>query len=275
MKAIKVENLQFAYEADQLVIDDVSFNIEQGTYTTIIGHNGSGKSTIAKIIMGLLERKSGEIEVNGLPLDIQHIDEIRRNVGIVFQNPDNQFIGATVRDDIAFGLENRCVPKEEMDEIIYKYAKLVNMEDYLDSEPQKLSGGQKQRVAIAGILAMKPNIIIFDEASSMLDPQGKKEIMEVITNLHQQQKMTIISITHDIEEVAYSDYVIVLDQGKKVLEGKPEDVLTKDKQLVAMQLDIPFSLKMTKLLQGKNIKLKNAITMEGLVEEICQYNLNN
>lgn len=270
MKKIEVKNCTYSYDNDRNAVENISFSVEEGSYTTIIGHNGSGKSTIAKLLIGLLEMKSGEIKIDDLLLNEKNIYEIREKIGIVFQNPDNQFIGATVADDIAFGLENHLVESESMDEIIQMFAKRVNMLDYLDAQPQNLSGGQKQRVAIAGVLAMKPDIIIFDEATSMLDPKGKAEINALIHELNQKTKMTILSITHDIEEVASSDYVIVLDKGKVVMEGKPEEVLIHEQELIDMKLDIPFSLKVRNELKKHGIDLQKTLTLEGLVDELCQ-----
>lgn len=272
MNVVEVKDLTFSYDESNLVVDHVSFNVPKGTYTTIIGHNGSGKSTIAKLLLGLLEKKSGDIKIEGMDLTVENLMKIRNKIGIVFQNPDNQFIGSTVRDDIAFGLENHCVETSKMDEIIETFAARVKMTDYLDSEPGKLSGGQKQRVAIAGVMAMNPDIIIFDEATSMLDPQGKDEIKKVIMNLHRETEITIISITHDIEEVAKSDYVIVLDKGKISMEGKPSECLVKEKELTSIQLDIPFGVKMANALIKEGIKVDKRITMEGMVEQLWQLN---
>lgn len=273
MEFIEVKNLHFHYDSESHAVNDVSFGIPKGSYTTIIGHNGSGKSTIAKLLVGLLELESGEIYVDGLLLNLETINAIRNKVGIVFQNPDNQFIGSTVRDDIAFGLENRCVKPEDMEDIIVNYASKVNMESYLDSEPTKLSGGQKQRVAIAGVLAMHPEIIIFDESTSMLDPQGKEDINKVIRQLHTDQNLTIISITHDIEEVSKSDYVIVMNQGKVAKVGKPSEVLLDEAFLTGMQLDIPFAVKLCYLLKEKGVEVPLTIDVERLKEELCQLNL--
>ncbi len=270
MGIIEVKNLSFAYDESAKTIDEVSFSIEEGTYTTIIGHNGSGKSTIAKLIAGLLEKASGSIMVDGMELNVENLNKIRSDIGIVFQNPDNQFIGSTVRDDIAFGLENHCVPQEEMDQIIEENAALVGMTKYLNQEPTRLSGGQKQRVAIAGVLAMKPKILIFDEATSMLDPQGKDEIKRVITELHGESKLTILSITHDIDEVAKSDYVIAMDGGHVAITGTPKEVFKDPEKLKKMKLDVPFSLKLSEELQACGLHVSSNITQEGLVEELCQ-----
>ena len=184
MSLIEVKNLDFSYNETKKVIKNISFDIKKGDYVTIIGHNGSGKSTLARLLIGLLEAKSGSIKIDGLELNEENVYKIREKIGIVFQNPDNQFIGSTVRDDIAFGLENHMIPQGDMDDIINKYAKEVGLEEFLDKEPTALSGGQKQRVAIAGVLAMNPDIIIFDEATSMLDPRGKKDIKDIMRKLH-------------------------------------------------------------------------------------------
>lgn len=270
MAKIKFEHVSYSYDHEVNAIDDISFSIEAGSYTTIIGHNGSGKSTIAKLMIDLLERDHGDIYIDGLELNNDTLFEIRDKIGIVFQNPDNQFIGATVADDIAFGLENHQVESSKMQEIIDRFAAKVNMTKYMQSEPTKLSGGQKQRVAIAGVLAMAPSILIFDEATSMLDPQGKAEINHLIQEIHEEHKLTIISITHDIEEAAHADHVIVLDAGKVVMQGKPEDILKEEQKLIDLRLDIPFSMKFLKALKKEHVNIDNCITMERLVDELCQ-----
>ncbi len=270
---IEVKDLSFEYDEGLKTIDHISFQIEKGTYTTILGHNGSGKSTIAKLLMGLLEKKSGEIIVGGIPLTEENLYKVREQIGIVFQNPDNQFIGTTVRDDIAFGLENNCVEPTLMDDIINEYAKKVNMLDFLDHEPSTLSGGQKQRVAIAGILAMSPSIIILDEATSMLDPKGKSEINALVSQLNKDKNITILSITHDIEEAAMSDYVVLLSGGKIIDTGKPEEVLMNKRQIESLKLDIPFAYKISKGLQNLGIQVNSHINKEKLVEELCQLHL--
>ena len=271
--AVDINNLSFEYEEGAKTIDQISFSVPKGSYTVVLGHNGSGKSTIAKLIIGLLEPKTGDITVDGIHLDEEHLYDVREKVGIVFQNPDNQFIGSTVRDDIAFGLENLCVPTEAMEDIIQTYAKKVNMTEFLDHEPTKLSGGQKQRVAIAGILAMHPSIIILDEATSMLDPRGKIEINNLVHELNQTQNMTILSITHDIEEAALSDHVILLDNGHIIDEGTPEKVLTQKKELERIGLDVPFAYKISKKLHDSGYPIKPIINKEKLVKELCQLNL--
>ena len=249
------------------IFNDVSLSIPQGKYVTIVGHNGSGKSTIAKCIIGLLQTSQGEIIVDGLTLNNENIDAIRSKVGLVFQNPDNQFIGSTVKDDIAFGLENHRVDPKLMDEIIDRFAKAVNMSDYLNFEPTKLSGGQKQRVAIAGALSMTPKILILDEATSMLDPKGKSEVNDLVKQLHSQTNMTIISITHDIEEAYQSDIVYVMNEGRIIEFGDPKDILAKEVLLKSIKLDIPFALKFKFALNKVGIIVDDS-SLEGMVKEL-------
>lgn len=274
MDKIKVEQLTFSYDGEHNAVENVSFQIEAGSYTTIVGHNGSGKSTIAKLLIGLLEKGNGAIYIDQIELTIDSVYDIRNKVGIVFQNPDNQFIGATVADDIAFGLENHQVPTEKMQDIIERYAEKVNMRKYLNSEPTRLSGGQKQRVAIAGVLAMQPEILIFDESTSMLDPQGKAEINALIQEIHQESNITIISITHDIEEVATADHVIVMDRGHVVMDGKPDDILLHEQKLLDLQLDIPFALKFRNAIKKQQVEISACTTIDKVVEELCQLRSN-
>lgn len=268
--AIEVSNLSFSYTEEGNTIQDVSFSIPKGSYTTIIGHNGSGKSTIAKLIIGLLKAQSGTIRILGTELTPETVYDLRSHVGIVFQNPDNQFIGSTVADDIAFGLENHCVPQEDMQALIEKSAASVGMADFLQAEPTHLSGGQKQRVAIAGILAMTPDIIIFDESTSMLDPQGKASINAQIKRLHDEKNITILSITHDMEEVAQSQHVIVLNHGVVEMEGTPKEVFAQEAMLKKMQLDIPFALKFSKAMQKEGFSSIHALTLDEVVNQLCQ-----
>lgn len=271
-KIIEIKNLSFEYSKGAKTIDNVSLDIFKGEYVAILGHNGSGKSTIAKLLIGLLEKSSGSIKINNIELTLENLYKVRENVGIVFQNPDNQFIGATVRDDIAFGLENTCVPQEEMDEIINNFSKKVGMESFLDHEPTKLSGGQKQRVAIAGILAMNPKIIILDEATSMLDPMGRREINTLVKELNKEKDITIISITHDIEEAKNTDRVIILEKGKVVANGSPKNILSNESNLIRYELDIPFSLKVANGLNRLGINVNKTLDMEELIKELCQLN---
>lgn len=255
---VKVKNLKFAYKDDNSVIKDVSLSINKGEFVCILGHNGSGKSTLAKLLVGLLKADSGEIYINGKLLTEDSVDELRAEIGIVFQNPDNQFVGVTVKDDIAFGLENRRYAREDMLKLIDEFSKLVGMEKFLEANPETLSGGEKQRVAIAGILAYNPNIIIFDEATSMLDPRGIREVNEVINSLKGQK--TIIAITHNLREAINADRIIVMNDGKIVLDGKPEEVFKEKEILKQAKLDILESMKLIELIEdAKDLKYKKEI----------------
>ena len=271
MKLIEVNNLTFSYDKKVNVIDGVSFCVESGKYISIIGHNGSGKSTFAKLLIGLLEAQSGEIKAFGLEMNPKNVHEIRRKIGIVFQNPDNQFVGTTVRDDIAFGLENRCIPTEQMEGIIDEFSRKVHMENFLDKEPEYLSGGQKQRVAIAGVLALAPEVIIFDEATSMLDPRGKREVRESIEEMRKENpNLSILAITHDLEEAFVSDEIIVLKEGKVVASGTPEKLLEKPEIFDNTGLDLPFKNKLLKELEEQGIKVATTESIERIVEELCR-----
>ena len=270
MAILEVKDLVYSYDGVKNAVDSVSFEINSGDYVTIIGHNGSGKSTLAKLMAGLIEAKQGKIVIDGLDLNQENISKIREKLGIVFQNPDNQFIGSTVKDDIAFGLENHKVPTEKMQAIIEEYARRAGLEKFLDKEPTAMSGGQKQRVAIAGVLAMHPNIIIFDEATSMLDPKGKEDIKALINELHKDKDFTIISITHDIEEVLHSDDCIVMNKGKVFDHDNPEKIFSDSEKLRKIDLDIPFDLKIVEEFKNYGLKLKSK-TQSEMVKELWQY----
>ncbi len=267
--ALEVINLSYSYDRTTEVLNNVSFNVKAGTYVSVIGHNGSGKSTLAKLIAGILDlRKSSTIKIFGESINSEAFNNERPDIGIVFQNPDNQFIGATVRDDIAFGLENKRVAQKDMDAIIDEYAAKVGMSEYLDKEPVNLSGGQKQRVAIAGVLAMKPRILLLDEATAMLDPKGKREIKEIVLELRKEiPDLTIISITHDIEETLNSDEIIVMNEGRIVLQGPPEEIYKKHETLTNIRLDLPFIFKIKLALaqEGINVESNN---IDALLEEL-------
>lgn len=267
--AVEIKNLSFRYGVNfPKAVDDVSFTINEGEYVTIIGHNGSGKSTLSKILIGILTAKEGEIKIFGNKVTDSNIEQIRKFLGIVFQNPDNQFIGSTVEADIAFGLENKRVDPTKMPEIILESAKKVGMEDALKKEPLNLSGGQKQRVAIASTLALDPDIMIFDEATSMLDPKGKREIKEIMVQLRGTK--TIISITHDMDEILNADKVVVLDHGKLVKMGKPLEIVGDKDFLRSIQLDIPFVALVREELEKKGLVVPNTQNMDELVNEICE-----
>ena len=270
--AVEVKNLNFSYEKDVPTIKNVSFNIKKGEYVALIGHNGSGKSTLSKLLCYLLPADSGEIYLDGIEVNEKNTKLIRKNIGIVFQNPDNQFIGSTVEDDIAFGLENRNIPREEMKRLVHEYAKKVNMDKYLRKSPDELSGGQKQRVAIAGILALGLKIIIFDEATSMLDPEGVEDIKRLIMDMKKADpELTFISITHDIEEAYISDRVIILNHGEIYLDGTPEEVFKDKNKVESIGLDIPFVMKIKAALKEKNVQIPAEIrTIEELSDYLCK-----
>lgn len=239
---IKVSNLSFSYNANDEALKNLSLEIPKGSWVSILGHNGSGKSTLSKCLVGLLTPTQGDIHIDSMLLNDENLPKIRRMIGIVFQNPDNQFVGVTVKHDIAFGLENQCIPHDEMAEKIKHYAELVGMTEFLDKEPHQLSGGQKQRVAIAGALAMEQDILILDEATSMLDPEGTEEIVGLIKRLNKELGKTIITITHDLSFAAQSDYLIVLKDGQIILEGTPKKVFAEEELLKSSHLELPFGL---------------------------------
>ena len=252
MDIIQMKNVSFSYQQDQPVLDGINLNIKKGEWVTILGHNGSGKSTLSKLLIGLLKPSQGEIIIDNITLSRETVHEARKHIGIVFQNPDNQFVGVTVRDDIAFGLENLQVPRNEMVERIDKYAHKVHMAEYLNKEPHNLSGGQKQRVAIAGILAMQTDIIIFDEATSMLDPKGRRMILDYMSQLNK-EGVTIITITHDMKEAVLSDRIVVLKKGKIIKVDKAKSVLKDQETLEKSNLELLLPLKVLNYLEKENI----------------------
>lgn len=271
-KIASIEHLSYSYDDERLALEDVSFSLSEGKRYALIGHNGSGKSTLAKCLMGLTDRFEGRITIFGFELSRKTIRDIRSRVGIVFQNPDNQFVGSTVADDIAFGLENKRVPREEMQSLIEHFSKEAGMEGLLDREPSSLSGGQKQRVAIAGVLAMGPDLIILDEATSMLDPRGKREILSLIRKLQNENpKLTILSITHDVEEAAQSDEVLVLNEGKLVLQGTPDEVFSRREELHALHLGLPFFYELRHALALEGIAVSESVKdLDGLEDFLCR-----
>jgi energy-coupling factor transport system ATP-binding protein len=267
---VSLKNISFKYDSQEhFALQNVSFDIYEGEWLAIVGHNGSGKSTMAKLLNGLQFPQEGEITVCGISLNSDTIWEIRRQLGMVFQNPDNQFVGTTVQDDVAFGLENNGVPRDDMVQRVEDSLKQVKMDHFLNQEPHHLSGGQKQRVAIAGVLALRPAIIILDEATSMLDPRGREEVLQTVRNLKRDNSLTVISITHDLEEAAKADRIIVMNQGSVYREGTPEEIFSLDDELVALGLDIPFSVKLSKSFRKRGFDIsKHYLTEEELVKEL-------
>ena len=270
---IEIKNLKFKYNQDQTsyTLNDVSFHVKRGEWLSIVGHNGSGKSTTARLIDGLLVAESGQIIVDGQELTEENVWDIRDKIGMVFQNPDNQFVGATVEDDVAFGLENKGLSYEEMVSRVQEALSFVGMTEFKDREPARLSGGQKQRVAIAGIVAMRPSILILDEATSMLDPEGRQELIQSIKAIRQQYGMTVLSITHDLDEIAMSDRVLVLKKGKVESISSPRELFSRGSELVNLGLDIPFSALLTQKLRNQGlIDCEDYLTEKELVEQLWE-----
>ena len=257
MSIIEIKDLKFRYSSEDRAVNGVSLNIEENEFVCVLGHNGSGKSTLAKLMVGPLKAQQGTIKIKGIELTEETIDDLRHHIGIVFQNPDNQFVGVTVKDDIAFGLENRNFESQIIKEKVLEYSKKVSMENFLEHNPEQLSGGEKQRVAIAGVLAINPEIIIFDEATAMLDPKGVREVIDIVNELKQYK--TVISITHNLNEAKYADRVIVMHQGKIVLNDKPEEVFKHVDILKLSNLDILESMKLIELIEDSNIRGKEEI----------------
>ena len=265
---IKIENLNYKYaHQNKLTLNDLTLQVPAGQWLAIVGENGSGKSTLARLIDGLLETPSKTIWVDGLEVNTENIATIHQKIGFVFQNPDNQFVGATVAADVAFGLENRQVSSSEMPKVIEQALTLVKMQAFRDRAPEQLSGGQKQRVAIAGALALKPQLLILDEATSMLDPEGRKDVLTQLAKLRDQGELTIISITHDPDEVALADQVAVLDQGKIVKQASPAVVLNDQSLIQRIGLVQPFSLMLRDQLKARGIKVPTNYLGKGALYE--------
>lgn len=271
MPIITAENVSFSYDKQKKVIDGISLSIEKGEYVAVIGKNGSGKSTLAKLFNGLLRADEGDIIVDGLSAsDKKNLFEIRKKAGVVFQNPDNQLVASIVEDDIVFGPENIGLDRKEIKKRIDFALSAVGMEEYRYASPERLSGGQKQRVAIAGVLALKPDILILDEATSMLDPQGRKEILEVVKRLNKEQGVTVIAITHYMEETLDADRVIIIDGGKVALTGTPAQIFSDVKLIKGYGLELPLAAYIADKIKEKGILLGSTVmTKEDLAEAIC------
>ncbi|HJA73288.1 MAG TPA: energy-coupling factor transporter ATPase [Candidatus Limosilactobacillus faecipullorum] len=265
---IKIENLNFKYaHQDKKTLDNLNLQVPAGQWLAVVGKNGSGKSTLARLIDGLLETPQKTIWVDGLEVNAENIAKIHQKIGFVFQNPDNQFVGTTVAADVAFGLENRQASSKEMPKIIEHTLALVKMQAFRDRSPEQLSGGQKQRVAIAGALALKPQLLILDEATSMLDPEGRKDVLELLARLRDQGQLTIVSVTHDPDEVALSDQVAVLDQGRIIKKASPSEVLNDQNLIQKVGLVQPFSLVLRDQLRARGIKVPTDYLEKGALRE--------
>ncbi|MFW3612039.1 energy-coupling factor transporter ATPase [Staphylococcus caprae] len=265
MNIIEFKNVSFQYQSDSaFTLNNVSFSVPIGKWTSIVGHNGSGKSTIAKLMVGIEEAYEGQILFKNEKIDNSNIHKIRKQIGIVFQNPDNQFVGSIVKFDVAFGLENHEVPHDEMHIKVDKALSEVDMLNKADYEPHSLSGGQKQRVAIAGVLALNPSVIILDEATTMLDPDAKVSLLKLVREVKEDNEVTIISITHDLDEAMEADHVIVMNKGTVFKQGSPEEIFKYTDELTSIGLDLPFSMKMNQLLGFDS----SFVTYEGLVKRL-------
>jgi len=265
---IEVNQIEFSYQEDTTpALKDVSFSIEKGEWIAIVGHNGSGKSTLAKAINGLHLPQKGTVTVGGMKLSEESVWDIRRMVGMVFQNPDNQFVGATVEDDVAFGLENQGIERSEMQRRVQDALEKVKMQDFATREPARLSGGQKQRVAIAGVVALRPDIIILDEATSMLDPEGRDDVIATIHEIKEESDLTVISITHDIDEAASANRILVMREGELYQEGAPEEIFSAGPELVSLGLDLPFPEKLKSALKARGVNVPTTyLDEEGMMD---------
>ncbi|MBF2445649.1 energy-coupling factor ABC transporter ATP-binding protein [Listeria welshimeri] len=274
---VRLEHVFYKYEdAEKYAVKDVTISAEKGEWVALVGHNGSGKSTIAKLLNGLLFPEEGLIKIGHFVLSEKNIWEIRRQVGMVFQNPDNQFVGATVQDDVAFGLENHGVPHDTMVKRVESALNEVGMQSYALHEPARLSGGQKQRVAIAGVLALRPDVIILDEATSMLDPRGRAEVMETIRIMREQEDITVISITHDLDEVLFADRVIVMNNGEIHSEGTPQEIFQQADAMREIGLGVPFIIELQEKLVAGGFETESTVLSEGaLLDQLWKLNSNN
>lgn len=274
---VRLEHVFYKYEdTEKYAVKDVSISAQKGEWVALVGHNGSGKSTIAKLLNGLLFPEDGLIKIGHFVLSEKNIWDIRRQVGMVFQNPDNQFVGATVQDDVAFGLENHGVPHDTMVERVESALNEVGMQSYALHEPARLSGGQKQRVAIAGVLALQPDVIILDEATSMLDPRGRAEVMETIRIMREQEDINVISITHDLDEVLFADRVIVMNNGEVHSEGTPQEIFEQADAMREIGLGVPFIIELQEKLVAGGFETGSTVLSEGaLLDQLWKLNSNN
>ena len=272
MNQISVNGVSFSYDKKTDAIKNLTFSVEKGDYIAVIGHNGSGKSTLARLLNGLLKPDQGEVIVDGLLVgDKKTLFEVRKRVGVVFQNPDNQLVASIVEDDVAFGPENLGVPRKEIAERIDFALSAVGMQEFRKSTPSRLSGGQKQRIAIAGVLALKPDVLILDESTAMLDPKGRKEVLSVVKQLNKEQGVTVIAITHYMEEVTDADRVLVMDDGKLVMDGTPAQIFARADEIKALGLELPLARYIADKLIKKGLELpQNILTEQELEEALCK-----
>ena len=272
MEAVRFDNVKFSYEQeDEYAVNGVTLSVAEGEFVAVLGRNGSGKSTLAKLINALLVPTSGKVTVFGMDTsDPKQTFEIRKSAGMVFQNPDNQTVASVVEDDVAFGPENIGVPREEIGKRIDFALDAVGMQAFRQATPSRLSGGQKQRIAIAGVLAIRPKIMILDESTAMLDPRGRREVMEVVRRLNREQGMTVILITHFMDEALQADRAVVMHRGEVVMDASPEEVFSRSAELESYNLTLPRAAAICKRLQAAGMPVGNAFTAEELAEEICK-----
>lgn len=271
MTALEYQNVAFSYGEDSAFrLKNINFKVEEGEFVAVLGHNGSGKSTLARLANGLLEADEGTITVFGTELTDKTLFEVRKQVGIVFQNPDNQMVASIVEDDVAFGAENFGLPREEIGKRVDFALKAVGMEAYRGATPTRLSGGQKQRVAIAGVLALLPKVLILDESTAMLDPKGRREILEVVTRLNKERGVTVLLITHFMEEALKADRAIVMNRGEIVMEGGPQEIFERHEELLTYNLALPrIGYIINKLREG-GMNVEKTLDPETLAKEIAK-----
>lgn len=272
MDILVADKVCYSYGGEVNAVNGVSLAVKKGEYVAVIGHNGSGKSTLAKLFNGLIKPNSGTLIVDGLNVtDKNSVFEIRKRVGVVFQNPDNQLIASIVEDDVAFGPENLGVPRKEIGERIDFALDSVGMQEFRHVSAERLSGGQKQRIAIAGVLSLKPQILVLDESTAMLDPQGREEILAVVKKLNKQQGVTIIAITHYMEEVLEADRVIVMNKGEIAMTGTPSQIFSSAEEIKSFGLELPLATYLAEKLRAKGVNLsKTIMDGQGLLEELCK-----
>ena len=278
MPLLVAQNLSFSYDKRINVIKNVTFSVDAGEYVCVIGHNGSGKSTLAKLFNGLVKPDKGSVIVDGFSTtaDKKQLFEVRKRVGVVFQNPDNQLVASIVEDDVAFGPENLGVPREEIGKRIDFALSAVGMEKFRHLSPTRLSGGQKQRIAIAGVLALMPEILVLDESTAMLDPQGRKEVLDVVRKLNKEKGVTVINITHYMDEVVDADKVYVINDGEIALCGTPSEIFAEKSKLNAFGLELPLAAVIADRLRENGVPLPDGIiSNERLAEELCALKQKN
>ena len=269
MKAIEFCDVDFAYGEDGFAIKKLNFSVEEGEFVAVLGHNGSGKSTLARLCNGLLVADRGEVRVFDAPVADDNLYEIRKQVGVVFQNPDNQTVASIVEDDVAFGAENVGLPREEIGNRIEFALDAVGMSEYRNATVSRLSGGQKQRVAIAGVLALRPRVMILDESTAMLDPRGRKEIIEVVKKLNKEENITVLLITHFMEEALQADRAVVMNRGEIVMQGTPQDIFERHEELITYNLDLPRIGLICKRLREAGLNVSDTLDTEKLASEIA------